>query len=98
MNLFFSGTMLFKPMPKTACTVDPLGKGSHFPPARACLVNKMMELYYPNTAWLFFKDAFDRLYQYKSGKMELWLTWEQAIENLTADSSQPGGVAMNQPR
>ncbi len=42
---------------------------------------QMMELYYPNTAWLCLrKDAFDRLYQYKSENGIP--TWEQAIENL----------------
>lgn len=41
----------------------------------------MMELYYPNSAWLCLrKDVFDRLYEYK---MRHGIpTWEQAIESI----------------
>ena len=48
---------------------------------------EMMELYYPNTAWLCLgKDVFDRLYRYK---MAAGLpTWEQALERLL-DKDQP---------
>jgi hypothetical protein len=42
---------------------------------------EMMELYYPNSAWLCLRrDVFDRLSQYKSGHR--FLTWEQALESL----------------
>jgi hypothetical protein len=42
---------------------------------------EMMELYYPNSAWLCLRrDVFDRLYQYKSGHRIP--TWEQALESL----------------
>jgi hypothetical protein len=46
---------------------------------------EMMELYYPNSAWLCLRrDVFDRLYQYKN---RLGLpTWEQALENLLPPS------------
>jgi Family of unknown function (DUF6084) len=41
----------------------------------------MMDLYYPNSAWLrLHRDVFDRLYQYKS--QHGLPTWEQALENL----------------
>ena len=41
----------------------------------------MMELYYPNSAWLNLRrDAFDRLYRFKSGRGIP--TWEQALETL----------------
>jgi hypothetical protein len=44
----------------------------------------MMEHYYPNSAWLCLrKDAFDRLYDYKS--RHGLPTWEQALESLLAD-------------
>jgi hypothetical protein len=47
---------------------------------------EMMELYYPNSAWLCLRrDVFDRLYQYKSGHR--LPTWEQALENLLGGSS-----------
>ena len=51
---------------------------------------RMMEHYYPNSAWLcLHKDAFDRLHQYKR-KLSL-PTWEAAIESLlsNADESVP---------
>ncbi len=42
---------------------------------------EMMELYYPNSAWLCLRrDVFDRFYQYKSGHR--LPTWEQALESL----------------
>jgi hypothetical protein len=42
---------------------------------------KMMELYYPNGAWLYLrKNVFDLLYQFKS--RHRLPTWEQAIECL----------------
>lgn len=42
---------------------------------------EMMDLYYPNTAWLSLRqDTFDRLYQYKSRRG--LPTWEQALDGL----------------
>jgi hypothetical protein len=42
---------------------------------------EMMHLYYPNSAWLCLgRDAFDRLYRFKSAQSIP--TWEQAIETL----------------
>lgn len=42
---------------------------------------EMMELYYPNSAWLCLRrDLFDRLYRYKSRRG--LPTWEQALESL----------------
>jgi hypothetical protein len=44
---------------------------------------EMMELYYPNNAWLpLRRDVFDRLYQYKV--LHGIPTWEQALEGLLA--------------
>ena len=41
----------------------------------------MMDLYYPNSAWLSLRrDVFERLYQYKMQRMAP--TWEAAIESL----------------
>jgi len=40
-----------------------------------------MDHYYPNSAWLSLqKDAFDRLYRYKSARG--LATWEQALDSL----------------
>jgi Family of unknown function (DUF6084) len=49
---------------------------------------EMMELYYPNTAWLCLrKDVFDQLYQFK---MRRGLpTWEQALETLLSQAENP---------
>ena len=48
---------------------------------------EMMDLYYPNTAWLALrKDVFDRLHQYKS-RCAL-PTWEQALETLLAQAEE----------
>ncbi|MEW6126066.1 MAG: DUF6084 family protein [Acidobacteriota bacterium] len=48
---------------------------------------EMMNLYYPNTAWLSLRrDVFDRLYLYK---IERGLpTWEQTLEQLLSASAQ----------
>jgi hypothetical protein len=46
----------------------------------------MMDLYYPNSAWLCLnRDAFDQLYRYKVAHG--LPTWEQAIEKLLAKDS-----------
>jgi hypothetical protein len=52
---------------------------------------EMMDIYYPNTAWLCLrKDAFEALNQYKSS---LSLpTWEAAIERLLESSSEKAGT------
>ena len=58
---------------------------------------EMMELYYPNSAWVCLrKDVFERLYRYKitSGLP----TWEQALERLMDESSSDESVAGRQNR
>jgi hypothetical protein len=48
---------------------------------------KMMEIYYPNTAWLALrKDAFDSLYDFKIRNS--LPTWEAAIEKLLASQAE----------
>jgi hypothetical protein len=43
--------------------------------------HEMMEIYYPNTAWLCLRrDVFERLYQYKVARGIP--TWEQALESV----------------
>jgi Family of unknown function (DUF6084) len=47
----------------------------------ACVWREMMDLYYPNSAWLrLSRDAFERLDDYKQSHGIA--TWEQAIESL----------------
>ena len=48
----------------------------------------MMEIYYPNSAWLcLHRDVFDRLYQFKTKRA--LPTWEQAIERLIDLAAEP---------
>jgi hypothetical protein len=48
---------------------------------------EMMELYYPNSAWLCLqRDIFDRLYQYKVSQGIP--TWEQALESLLSATEE----------
>jgi hypothetical protein len=53
---------------------------------------EMMELHYPNSAWLCLRrDVFDRLYQYKSEHR--LPTWEQALESLLpSEKAAAGGM------
>jgi len=49
---------------------------------------RLMDLYYPNTAWLcLHKDVFDRLFLFKS--RQGLATWEEALERLLAASEVP---------
>ena len=48
---------------------------------------RMMDIYYPNTAWLCLRqDVFDRLHRYK--RKRAIPTWEQAIDALLAESEE----------
>ena len=50
--------------------------------------NQMMDIYYPNTAWLCLRrDVFDRLYRYKV--RHGIPTWEQAIERMLTEDAGP---------
>lgn len=47
----------------------------------------MMEIYYPNTAWLCLRrDVFDRLYQHKVRNG--FTTWEQTVESMLLKSDE----------
>lgn len=49
---------------------------------------RLMEIYYPNTAWLGLrKDVFDRLDRYRSDNG--LPTWERALERLLASAEEP---------
>ena len=50
----------------------------------------LMEMYYPNTAWLCLRrDTFDRLAAFKAAKT--LPTWEQALEALLQSAEEPAG-------
>jgi Family of unknown function (DUF6084) len=81
LNFLFSGTIFYADA-SGALQVTPIpwDKEARFRlPIKAW--DKMMEIYYPNSAWLCLRrDVFERLYQYK---VEHAIpTWEQALERL----------------
>jgi hypothetical protein len=77
----FSGT-IFYPNPDGALQIAQINwdKETKFRlPAKVW--HDMMDLYYPNSAWLRLRrDVFERLYKYK--RRHGLATWEQALENL----------------
>jgi hypothetical protein len=77
----FSGT-IFYPNPDGALQIAQINwdKETKFRlPAKVW--HDMMDLYYPNSAWLRLRrDVFERLYEYK--RRHGLATWEQALENL----------------
>jgi hypothetical protein len=77
----FSGT-IFYPNPDGALQITQINwdKETKFRlPAKVW--HDMMDLYYPNSAWLRLRrDVFERLYEYK--RQQGLATWEQALENL----------------
>lgn len=81
LNLLFSGTVFYE-NGNGALQVEqiPWDKEARYRlPIRVW--KEMMEIYYPNTAWLCLRrDAFERLSRFKSQKGIP--TWEQAIEKL----------------
>lgn len=85
LNLLFSGTVFYE-SPDEALQVSqiPWDRETKYRlPVRKW--REMMNLYYPNTAWLCLRrDVFDRLSQFK---MEKGIpTWEQAIERLLPEA------------
>jgi hypothetical protein len=90
--VMFSGTVFYKD-PDDALQVAqvPWDREANFR-LPVSVWREMMEMHYPNTAWLCLqRDVFDRLYQYK---MRHGLpTWEQAIERaLAAEKAEEVGA------
>jgi hydrogenase expression/formation protein HypE len=81
--LLFSGTVLYE-SPDRGLRAAPISwdqEACFRLPVRVW--KDMMEMYYPNSAWLCLRrDVFDRLYEYKSHYA--LPTWEQALERLLA--------------
>jgi hypothetical protein len=81
LHLMFSGTVFYA-SPEDGLQVAPISWEQE---ARFKLPVKlwrdMMDTYYPNTVWLSLsRDAFDRLYQYKT--LHGIPTWEQTLERV----------------
>jgi hypothetical protein len=89
LTLLFSGTVFYE-APDGALQVCqiPWEKEAAFRlPVRVW--KDMMDLYYPNSAWLCLRqDVFDRLYRYKSRRG--LPTWEQALESLLPPGDTEG--------
>jgi hypothetical protein len=83
LNFLFSGTVFYADE-NGALQVAPIpwDKEARFRlPVKAW--HEMMEIYYPNTAWLCLRrDVFQRVYQYKVDRGIP--TWEQALESMLA--------------
>jgi hypothetical protein len=81
LNFLFSGTVFYADESGSLQVAPiPWDKEARFRlPVKAW--RDMMEIYYPNTAWLCLRrDVFERMYQYK---VERGIpTWEQALERL----------------
>jgi hypothetical protein len=88
LNLLFSGTVFYMDQ-EGALQVAPVSWNSearYRMPVRVW--REMMDLYYPNSAWLCFRrDVFERLYEYKV--QHAIPTWEQAFEALLAIEQVP---------
>lgn len=88
LNLLFSGTVFYADaQAKLQAVPIPWDKESRFR-LPVCIWREMMELYYPNTAWLCLRrDLFEELYRYR---VEHGIpTWEQALERLLAAEREP---------
>lgn len=85
LNFLFSGTIFYADE-SGALQVSPIpwDKEARFRlPIKSW--REMMEIYYPNTAWLCLRrDVFERLYQYKVDRGIA--TWEQTLERMLAGS------------
>jgi hypothetical protein len=84
----FSGT-IFHQMPEDALQVAQISweKEASFR-LPAAIWRELMDLYYPNCAWLCLrKDVFDALNQYRS--RQGLPTWEQVLEHLLAAAEEP---------
>jgi hypothetical protein len=89
LSLLFSGT-LFQDVEEVGLQVEqiPWDKEATFR-LPVSVWKKMMERYYPNSAWLCLRrDVFDRLYEYKS--RQGLPTWEQALERLLPPADKGG--------
>ena len=86
LNLMFSGTIFYENESGLQVEQIPWDREAKYRlPVKVW--KEMMDIYYPNTAWLCLqRDIFDRLAKYK---MEMGIpTWEQAIDKLLDDDSE----------
>jgi hypothetical protein len=89
LTFLFSGTIFYEAEDKALQVAQiPWEKEAAFRlPVRVW--KDMMDLYYPNSAWLCLRqDMFDRLYRYKSRRG--LPTWEQALESLLPPGDTEG--------
>ena len=87
LNLMFSGTVFYEPVGKGLQVEQiPWDREAKYR-LPVSVWNEMMDLYYPNSAWLcLHRDAFEKFSRYK---MERGIpTWEQALESLLSEERQ----------
>ena len=88
LNLMFSGTVFYADAEgKLQAAPIPWDKEARFRlPVR--IWREMMDLYYPNTAWLCLRrDVFEELYRYR---VERGIpSWEEALERLLSAEKEP---------
>lgn len=91
LNLMFSGTVFYD-SGESALQVEQIPwdrEAKYRLPVRVW--KEMMEIYYPNTAWLCLRrDVFDRLSQYKM--LHGIPTWEQALESILPSAVKTDSV------
>ncbi|HEX8034549.1 MAG TPA: DUF6084 family protein [Ktedonobacterales bacterium] len=80
LEFLFSGTVFYAGRAGLQVSQISWEKEAHYR-LPAALWHEMMNLYFPNSAWLRLRqDVFDRLYSYKT--RQGLLTWEDAVERL----------------
>jgi hypothetical protein len=89
LNLLFSGTVFYEAESGALqITQIPWDREARYR-LPVSVWKRMMDIYYPNSAWLCLRrDVFNRLYRYKR-RMGL-ATWEEALERILPDDERPG--------
>ncbi|MGZ3673702.1 MAG: DUF6084 family protein [Ktedonobacterales bacterium] len=86
LEFLFSGTVFYAGRVGLQVSQISWEKEAHYP-LPAGLWHEMMNLYFPNSAWLRLRqDVFDRLYSYKA--RQGFATWEDAVERLLRTSEE----------
>ncbi len=85
-SLMFSGTVFHEGSVGLQIAQIPWGRDANYRvPVR--LWKDMMDLYYPNTAWVCLRrDVFERIEEFRSAHGNT--TWEQALEQMLSEASE----------
>jgi hypothetical protein len=96
LSLLFSGTIFYRNEQESLQIAQvPWAKEASFRLAVSTW-QEMMDLYYPNTAWLCLdREVFDRLIRYK--QQHGLTNWEQVLSKLLPEDSVKPGIPAKQP-